>query len=285
MRDRAFAKINLCLNVKGKRDDGYHELEMIMVPIEFYDTLEMFIAPETTLTNNRSYIPVNEKNTVIKAISVLREKYGFTENFTCSLQKHIPTRAGLAGGSADAAAAIRMINRMLGLNMSTEDMIACAREVGSDVPFCILNRPALVQGTGEKIEPFDCNPDFELLLVKPRMGVSTREAFAICDQTEGEHPDCLRMREALINNDYDGIIHSLGNSLEPAALQLVPEIRQVKQALVALGFDGVLMSGSGSTVFGITHNHMLVESASELLHKQRFFVRRTRVLTHYKEKI
>lgn len=279
MKERAYAKINLCLNVKGRRDDGYHELEMIMVPVDFYDVLEMTPAEETTLRNNRSYIPVNEKNTVIKAINVLRSRYHFENEFACTLQKHIPTRAGLAGGSADAAAAIRMMNRMLRLNMSLEEMIDCAREVGADVPFCIQSRSAYVQGIGEKITPFECHPDFELLLVKPRRGVSTKEAFAVCDTTDPVHPDCMKMQEALVNNDYEGVLNSLGNSLEDAALQLVPEIRQVKEGLKQLGFDGVLMSGSGSTVFGITKNHALVEEAADLFHAHKFFVRRTRILT------
>lgn len=279
MKERAYAKINLCLNVKGRRDDGYHELEMIMVPVDFYDVLEMRPAEETTLTNNRSYIPVNEKNTVIKAIQVLKERYGIDHEYACNLQKHIPTRAGLAGGSADAAAAIRMINKMCRLNMSREEMLDCAKEVGADVPFCILSRPAYVQGIGEKITPFVCHPDFELLLVKPRRGVSTKEAFALCDSTEPEHPDCMKMREALVHNDYEGIISSLGNSLEAAALQLVPEIRQVKDDMKKLGFDGVLMSGSGSTVFGITKNHDLVEKASDYFREHRCFVRKTRILT------
>ena len=108
MRERANAKINLCLDVVGKREsDGYHELKMIMVPIDFYDVLEMLPAKETTLSLNRSYLPVNDKNTIIKAINVMKAKYGFDTNFACILHKHIPTRAGLAGGSADAAAAIR----------------------------------------------------------------------------------------------------------------------------------------------------------------------------------
>jgi 4-diphosphocytidyl-2-C-methyl-D-erythritol kinase len=279
MKERAYAKINLCLNVKGRRDDGYHELEMIMVPVDFYDVLEMRPAEETTLTNNRSYIPVNEKNTVIKAIRIMQKKYGINHEYACDLQKHIPTRAGLAGGSADAAAAIRMINKMCRLNMSLDEMIDTAREVGADVPFCILSRPAYVQGIGEKITPFVCHPDFELLLVKPRRGVSTKEAFALCDDTEPVHPDCMKMKEALMKGDYDGIISSLGNSLEAAALQLVPEIREVKEEMKEMGFDGVLMSGSGSTVFGITKSHQLVEEASESFRSRRFFVRRTRILT------
>lgn len=279
MKERAYAKINLCLDVVGKREDGYHDLKMIMVPIDFYDVLEMEFAPETTLELNRDYLPINDKNTIIKAIHIMQEKYNITEEFRCRLEKHIPTRAGLAGGSADAAAAIRIINRMCNLHLTKDEMIAVGKEVGADVPFCILNRPAFVQGIGEKITTFSCNPDFYLLLIKPRKGVSTAEAFHIVDEQEGIHPDCKAMQEALESNDYDGIISSLGNSMENAAMTLVPEIRNAKQDLLELGFDGVLMSGSGSTVFGITKDVELLDRSIDILKKKRYFVRKTTVHT------
>ena len=279
MKERAYAKINLCLDVVGKREDGYHDLKMIMVPINFYDVLEMEFAPETTLELNRDYLPINDKNTIIKAIHIMQEKYNITEEFRCRLEKHIPTRAGLAGGSADAAAAIRMINRMCNLHLTKDEMIAVGKEVGADVPFCILNRPAFVEGIGEKITTFSCSPDFYLLLIKPRKGVSTAEAFHIVDEQEGIHPDCKAMQEALEYNDYDGIISSLGNSMENAAMTLVPEIRKAKQDLLDLDFDGVLMSGSGSTVFGITKDVELLDRSIDILKKKKYFVRKTTVHT------
>ena len=279
MKERAYAKINLCLDVVGKREDGYHDLKMIMVPINFYDVLEMEFAEETTLELNRDYLPINDKNTIIKAIHIMQERYNIEEEFRCRLEKHIPTRAGLAGGSADAAAAIRMINRMCNLHLTKDEMIATGKEVGADVPFCILNRPAFVEGIGEKITTFSCNPAFYLLLIKPRKGVSTAEAFHIVDEQEGIHPDCKAMQKALEYNDYDGIIASLGNSMENAAMTLVPEIRKAKQDLLELGFDGVLMSGSGSTVFGITRDVELLDSSIDVLKKKRYFVRKTTVHT------
>ena len=278
MKDRAYAKINLCLDIAGRRDDGYHELKMIMVPLDFYDVLEMIPATETSLALNRSFLPVNEKNTVIKAIRVMQERYQIPGGFACSLTKHIPTRAGLAGGSADAAAAIRLIDRMLSLHMSTEEMIDIARQVGSDVPFCVVNKPALVEGTGEKIYPFSCNADFDILLVKPQKGVSTKDAFELADHTECPHPDCDAMREALITGNYEKMVAALGNSLEPAAIQLVREIRTVRNRLTEAGFDGVLMSGSGSTVFAVTKNEELLEETMKQMRRERYFVRRTRIL-------
>ena len=136
-----------------------------------------------------------------------------------------------------------------------------------------------MEGIGEKIMPFQCDPDFDILLVKPRRGVSTKEAFEIVDSQESEHPDCIAMMNALIEDDYQGVISSLGNSLEPAAVQLVKEIRTVRQKLSDMGFDGVLMSGSGSTVFGITRNRDLLEDSMEQLREERYFVRKTRIYT------
>ena len=278
MKERAYAKINLCLDVVRRREDGYHDLRMIMVPIDFYDVLEMTPAPETTMNLNRSYLPVNDKNTVIKAIHVMQERYGFTENFACTLQKHIPTQAGLAGGSADAAAAIRMISRMMRLDLPPQEMIETARQVGADVPFCTINRPALVEGIGEIIDPFECRTDFGILLVKPRRGVSTKAAFGALDFSSIEHPDVDGMRTALESGDYDGVVSRLGNSLEAVSLQLVEEIRDVKESLLDLGFDGVLMSGSGSTVFGLTRSPRLMKESMNLMRANGYFVRATKIL-------
>ena len=280
MKERAYAKINLCLDVVKGRKDGYHDLRMIMVPIDFYDVLEMNRADATSLRLNRSYLPVDEKNTVIKAIAVLRDMYHFESQYACILEKHIPTQAGLAGGSADAAAAIRMLNRMEHLEMTREEMLEAARKVGSDVPFCVLNQTALVEGTGEVIEPFGCHPGFHVLLVKPKRGVSTALAFKRFDAVSSpEHPDVDGMRQALIDNDYAAVIRCLGNSLEDVSMDLVAEIKDVRQQLKDLGFDGVLMSGSGSTVFGITQSRRLLSDACDTMRQRGYFTRKTRILS------
>lgn len=278
MQERAYAKINLCLDVVRKREDGYHELRMIMVPIDFYDILEMHRAEDTSMSLNRYYLPVNDKNTVIKTIHVMQEMFGFSDNYACTLQKHIPTQAGLAGGSADAAAAIRLINRDQQLGLTRDQMIDIAKRIGADVPFCTVNKPALVEGIGEKIEPFVCNPDFYILLVKPSKGVSTKKAFEGLNFETIVHPNVDGMKEALINDDYEGVLANLGNSLEEVSLQLVREIKDVKEELTELGFDGVLMSGSGSTVFGITKSRRVLKEGSLIMKANRHFVRSTRIL-------
>lgn len=278
MIEKAYAKINLCLDVIRRREDGYHDLRMVMVPVNFYDLLTVEKSDKTSLTLNRSYIPVNEKNTVIKAIRLMQERYGITSEYACTLKKQIPTQAGLAGGSADAAAVIRVIDRMEGLHLSREELIDLGKQVGADVPFCIFNEPCLVEGIGDILTPISWNPDFMFLLVKPRAGVSTSAAFKALDFNDIVHPDCLKMVEALRRNDYEGIVGSLGNSLEKVSLEMVREIREIKDDLEYYGFDGVLMSGSGSTVFGITKSERLAREAGQIMRNKGYFTRTARPL-------
>lgn len=275
MKQRAYAKINLCLDVVRRREDGYHELEMIMAPVNLYDTLNFEFSDELRLQSNVPYLPLDRRNTSVKAIELLREEYGFKENFEITLQKHIPTQAGMAGGSTDGAAAIRALNKMLQLGMDNEKMVEIAKKVGADVPFCLRSRPAFVTGIGENLEHFRVHTPFYLLLVKPYKGVSTKVAFETLDFSCAEHPDCRRMREALIGNDYDGVLQSLGNTLEQSAFKLVPQIATIKQELLALGFDGALMSGSGSTVFALTRDPELLEKGAAAMRKKAAFIRKT----------
>lgn len=275
MKQRAYAKINLCLDVVCRREDGYHELEMIMAPVNLYDTLNFEFCDELRLQSNVPYLPLDRRNTIIKAIELLREEYGFKENFEITLQKHIPTQAGMAGGSTDGAAAIRALNKMLRLGMDNDKMVEIAKKVGADVPFCLRSRPAFVTGIGENLEHFRVHTSFYLLLVKPYKGVSTKVAFETLDFSSAQHPDCRKMRQALMNNDYDGVIQSLGNTLEQSAFKLVPQIAAIKKDLLAMGFDGALMSGSGSTVFALTRDPELLEKGAAAMRKKAAFIRKT----------
>ncbi|MCI5773749.1 MAG: 4-(cytidine 5'-diphospho)-2-C-methyl-D-erythritol kinase [Erysipelotrichaceae bacterium] len=278
MKERAYAKINLSLDVVGIRADGYHELEMIMVPINFYDVLEMEIAPEMSMEQNVGYLPMNEKNTIIKAINVLREEYGFEENFKIKLTKHIPTQAGLAGGSSDGAAAIRLVRKLLRLNMPNEKMIELATKVGADVAFCCMNRPAVVRGIGDIIEPFKFDCPFEIFLVKPHRGIMTKKAFEMIDKMDCEHPDVMGLKNALETSDYEQVCKLLGNSLEASSFTMNKEIAKVKQKMLDLGFDGSLMTGSGSCVFGITRDPELITKAEKYFKRRGYFVRHTSIL-------
>ena len=171
-----------------------------------------------------------------------------------------------------------MMNRIMRLNLSESELIETARMVGADVPFCTLNKPALVEGIGEIITPFECRCDFGILLVKPRRGVSTKAAFGGLNFDTLVHPDVDGMKTALETGDYDGVVNHLGNSLEEVSLGLVEEIRDVRESLAELGFDGVLMSGSGSTVFGITRSPRLLKDAMGLMRANGYFVRSTKIL-------
>ncbi|MDR1794111.1 MAG: 4-(cytidine 5'-diphospho)-2-C-methyl-D-erythritol kinase [Erysipelotrichaceae bacterium] len=249
MKAKAYAKINLSLDVVGKRTDGLHELAMIMAPIDLYDELEITLSKKPRFFINQPFI-ANKTNTVMVALELLRKKYGFKENFTVRIKKHIPTQAGLGGGSSDAALAIRMADALLGLNMSFEEMCEIGVEVGADVPFCLYGKPAIVHGIGEQIEPLTLEGDWPLLIVKPRRGVSTRKAFALSDELEGFHPDIQQLQEYLKNNQREQFYKHMGNCLQVPAEKLVKVIAVIRNKLLEAGFCGALLSGSGSAVIG-----------------------------------
>lgn len=278
MKDRAYAKVNLVLEVVNRLENGYHELNMIMAPLNFYDVVDIEFASVTTIESNAVYLPVDQRNTVIKAIELLRAKYQFQQQFKIKITKHIPTQAGLAGGSSDAASTIRILNKLLRLNMSLQDMLDIGKQVGADVPFCILNQPAVVRGIGEVLQPFELECDFWLVLVKPRKGVSTKLAFEALEGKDmvGGHVD--EMKKALQSDDYPSVIANLFNTLEKPSIAMVPEIADIKDKLLAMGFDGALMSGSGSTVFGITRQEALANQASATLKQYDYFTRKVQLL-------
>ena len=278
MYTRAYAKINLGLNVKGNLPNGYHDLEMIMVPLNFYDEIRIEVAEEMSFKSNQAYVSTNPNNTILTAIEHLRKQYGFKENFKIELNKQIPTRAGLAGGSSDGAAIIKAVNQLLKLNMSEQELKAAALAVGSDVYFCLVNRPALVEGTGDIVKPFNCNCDFGILLVKPRSGVSTKESFDKLNLDTCDHPDIAAMQKDLENDDYTAFCGRLGNSLEEPSFAINKNIYKVKKQLLKLGFDNALMSGSGSTVFAITCDQELLKKAQKIMFKRGYFARIARIL-------
>lgn len=278
MKIKAYAKVNLCLNVKERLPDGYHDLNMIMVPIDLFDTIDLSFDTETTIMANRVYLPNDERNTIIKAINGLRAIYGFNDQFKIKLNKNIPSQAGLGGGSADAAAVIRTLNALLELNMSLDEMMVFGKSIGADVPYCIVNKPAYVSGIGDKVEPFDFVCPFYIFLVKPKRGVSTKRAFEQLDYDKLLHPNALLLKEMLIACDYQGILANMANDLETSAFSLVPEIRKIKEELLAFGFDHALMSGSGSTVIGITQSSIIVDKAVMAFHRRYPFVKKAKIV-------
>lgn len=274
----ANAKINLCLDVVKRRDDGYHEMDMIMVPIALHDTLYITLHEEDVLLCEDNNMPMDDSNTMIKAVRVMREQFQFEEHFRMEIIKRIPMEAGMAGGSADAAAVMKGIWKLLALPCTLEELALLGKKVGADVPFCIINECSLVRGIGEKVTRFSGACKFDVLLVKPKQGVSTGKAFQTLDFTTCEHPNTLACKEYLEQGNVQAFFQTSGNTLEQSAFRMVPEVAHLKQELLALGFPFVLMSGSGSTVFAISEDKMLLHKAYEIMKLRYPFVEITKTL-------
>lgn len=273
MKDRAYAKINLSLDVFNIREDGYHDINSIMIPIRFFDELEIRIQDRDEYECNKSFIHFNEYNSIIKMISILKDKYGIDDHHYIRLEKLIPIKAGLGGGTSDAASALRIFQRLYSLKMSDEEIIEICTKVGADVPFNYYNVPAVVSGIGDKIEKIKVARTYYVLLVKPKTGVSTKQAYELLDMNICDHPDIERLKKALENGDS---IHGLlGNSLEQPALILNEEIDRVIRKLRSYNIGDVLMSGSGSTVFCISEDKDEIRYLYEQFRSSRYFVRFT----------
>jgi len=278
MKCRAYAKVNLGLDVVCRREDGYHELRSIMVPIQLHDLIDIHVNSEMRFECVPNFKISPDKNTLLKMVEVCREKYHFKEQFSIRLHKYIPSQAGLGGGSSDAAAVLNYLDTYFKWNLSDEDKIELALKVGADVPFCLFEKPALVTGIGEKLEFFENTTDFWIVLVQPRKGVSTKKAFEGLDIPNLIHPDIHQIRESLITNDYHSFIHAIDNSLETIATTLVPEIEHLKEKLIELGCDRSMMTGSGSVVMGFSQNEEVINNCIKSLRKKVRFVRKTKIL-------
>lgn len=278
MKIKAHAKINLCLNVVGKRQDGYHELEMVMVPLELHDVLHIEVADHDVFTCSDDQLTMDDSNTIVKAVVLLRERFHLKEHFHIHVEKHIPAQAGLAGGSSDGAAVLRGITELLGLNITIEELAQLGKQIGADVPFCVMQTCAVVKGIGEKITPFKLNCPFDILLVKPQAGVPTGKAFSMLDFGKCAHPDCDKVAAALMNNAFEELPSVIANSLEYSAFQIVPEIAKIEDELREAGFSAVLMSGSGSTVFALSRDSALIESTIVTMRERGYFAVKTHII-------
>jgi len=270
--EKSYAKINVSLNVTGKREDGYHLLDMIMVPIDLYDDVEISLNDRDEFICNID-LKYDEHNTVYKAVELMREKYHFNEHFKINIFKRIPTQAGLAGGSGNAAAVLRGINKLLGLQLSLEELTFIGVKIGADVPYCIYNKCARVSGIGEKLSFFELKKTYSCLIIKPNSGISTKEAYKILDIDKCEHPNI----DECLNNFKKHLPMKLGNSLEYSAFILSKEIKEIKDECLRYGFDNVLMSGSGSTVF-VLYENKDINNLKEYMQKQGFYVVETTII-------
>lgn len=261
---KAYAKINLGLDVLGKREDGYHEVRMIMQTIRLYDKLNMkkLNKDEIIIKTNLSYLPTNENNLVYRAIQMLKEEFNIKQGIYVELQKHIPVAAGLAGGSSDAAAALMGMNRLFQLKLTTTDLMQRAVKLGADVPYCILGGTALSEGIGEVLTPLAPMPKAYILIAKPPINVSTKYVYEnlILDERTN-HPDIDGIMEAINSKDLYGVTNRLSNVLESVTIDKYPVIQEIKDTMIEFGAMNALMSGSGPTVFGVFEDLNLAKKA------------------------
>lgn len=270
MRLRAMAKINLGLDVLHKREDGYHEVRMIMQTIQMYDVLDIRKkrTPGISLSTNLPYIPSDERNLVYKTARLLMDEFNVTEGIDMKLTKFIPVAAGMAGGSSDAAAAFVGINRMFQLGLSEQELMDRAVQIGADVPYCIMRGTALAEGIGEKLTRLPQMPRCYVLVGKPGINVSTKLAYENLNlESIKEHPDIDGMVSAIENGDLYGVTSRMQNVFEPGIIRNYPVIQEIKDLMETEGALKAMMSGSGPTVFGIFDNRAKMEKAAEKLRR------------------
>ncbi|WP_100332730.1 4-(cytidine 5'-diphospho)-2-C-methyl-D-erythritol kinase [Bacillus xiapuensis] len=250
---KAPAKINLTLDVLYKREDGYHEVEMIMTTVDLADRIELepLRTDEIRIISHNRFVPDDSRNLAYQAARLLKERYHIRSGVAISIEKLIPVAAGLAGGSSDAAAALKGLNQLWGLGLSLDELAKLGAEIGSDVSFCVYGGTALAKGRGEQIQRLPAPPNCWVVLAKPTIGVSTAEVYKNLKLERLKHPDTAAMKQAIETQNYESMCAHIGNVLESVTLKLHPEVAQIKEQMERFGADAVLMSGSGPTVFGL----------------------------------
>ncbi len=267
---QAPAKINLGLDVTGKRPNGYHDLRMIMQTLKLHD--EIFLkrtkAAGIRLETNLRYIPSDKSNLVWKAAQLLLDEFPQEDGVFIQLTKRIPVAAGLAGGSSDAAAVMLGINRLFQLGLSKEELMERGVQIGADVPYCILRGTALAEGIGEELTPLPAPPVCKVVLAKPPIHVSTKEVYGSLHLSEETiHPPIDAQIEALRAGDLKGLCRNMGNVLEDVTIPNHPEVAALKEVMLAGGADGAMMSGSGPTVFGLFADEKLAYRTADTIIK------------------
>ena len=267
---KAYGKINLGLDVVRKREDGYHEVRMIMQTVRVYDAIELNRTEEEgiRLSTNLYYLPDNENNLGYRAAKLLMDEFGIRDGVEIKMKKFIPVAAGMAGGSSDAAAVLFGVNKMFGLGLSKQELMERGVRLGADVPYCIMRGTALSEGIGEILTPLPPMPQCRVLIAKPAVSVSTKhvyESLNLPSLGAEAHPDIDAMRAAIEKKDLSGVVSQLGNVLETVTIPENPVIQTLKDKMMEMGADGSLMSGSGPTVFGLFTNQTAAQAAYEEL--------------------
>ena len=259
----AYAKINLGLDVIGRLPNGYHEVKMIMQSVGICDELAFEKQPSgITVTTDSGDLPTDENNLIYRAAKLLLDTCAVKEGVRIHLTKRIPIAAGMAGGSTDAAATLKAVNQLFRFGKTKEELMELGVKIGADVPYCILGGTALAEGIGERLTPLPPMPNCHLLVAKPDINVSTKYVYTTLDAAPILfHPDIDGMTAAIFAGDLTGITAKLGNVLETVTVPAHPIISKIKEKFLELGSDGVLMSGSGPTVFGIFSDKTAAEKA------------------------
>ena len=274
IKEKAYAKINLFLNVISKRLDGYHEMEMIMTPLKLHDVLKFQKIPEDKIEiiTNKKITDQQKDNLVYKVASYIKNEFAIKEGVKIYIEKNIPIAGGLAGGSADAAATIRGLNRLFNLGMDLEKMADLSVGFGADVPFCIYNRLALVKGIGEKIQFINGKIRGHVLLVNPQVPVLTKKVFDNLNPKEFSSKKYVDLLEGLKKRDICDVINNLYNFMESTTFKIEPKVKELKDELQELIPQGVLMCGSGATVFVISRSKKTLKKAALQLNKGYYSV-------------
>ena len=270
---KGMAKINLALDVLGKRSDGYHEVSMIMQTVGLYDELRIVRKENSGIEVfcDKAELPCNEHNLIYKAPALIFRGTGMRGGVSIHLRKNIPIAAGLAGGSTDAAAALTGINRLFELGLDYDRLEKMAVQIGADVPYCLHGGTCLSEGIGERLKPLTKVPDACVVIAKPNINVSTKYVYQNLNLDENvKHPDVAGMIEAIEQNSIAGVAARLGNVLETVTVTRYPQIEQMKQCLLEAGALGALMSGSGPTVFGLFEKEDTAKAAYAQLEQTGF---------------
>ena len=255
MYAKAFAKINIYLDVLDRKEDGYHNLDMVMLPLELHDVIEIEYRPylrDTYIICDRVEESETKYDLIHQTLNAFRKKFNVQDNMNITVHKEIPICAGLGGGSSNAAACLKAFKKIFKVKMEPEEELEFTLALGADVPYCMQNVPAHVEGIGEKVTPIKCAKRFHVIIIKPKLGLSTKKVFDASDGFTLKHGDVNKVIKALELGDENMLAEGMFNALEEVSISLVPEIQQIKDMLKKDGFKCVLMTGSGSCVFALT---------------------------------
>jgi len=279
---KSYAKINLSLRVLGPAPNGYHNLEMVTLPIGLHDVIEISIndtSPNTHVICDDIGLSNVHHNLCMKAVDAMRSKFGFKNTFDISIHKNIPFAAGLGGGSSNAASVMRSLVSLLGLKATEDELIQVAASIGADVPFFLKMKPALVAGIGEIVTPLDIHVPYHCLIVKPKEGLSTKSVFAESDNFEPLPIDSSKVIEALKIGDDDLLASCIGNDLYAPARFLLPKIESIVEELKSLDLPISAMSGSGSSCFALSKDVKKLKFAASKMSAQGYFAAVTNILS------